>query len=350
MTDPKNRTGRVKQKAIKTFLFVVIALLGIIFICFIFIFQPADVSSMPIPTGFSIDTTTVVPSSYFKKAQEQGHIERVVYSSKDYTLASQPTIQKHTYVFLPYNYHENEPYDIIYLIHGWLGNAEELLITPPKQELKNLFDNMIQHGLCRPFIAVFPTWDKDNQSKGWEESAQEIAAFYHEYENELIPAVESRYSTYADTINREGIIASRNHRAIGGFSLGSVTTWFIFEHCLPLQRYYLPMSADSWAVEMRGGQDHPLETAQTLAKIVSAQNTIETDFHLWFAVGTKDFFFKPIHQFALALMEHPEAFTPTNYSYHVRLNGPHDFSTVWEFCYNALPYFFPNENYTQKSF
>ena len=62
--------------------------------------------------------------------------------------------------------------------------------------MKNLFDNMIARGLTKPFIAVSPTWDKDNRAKDWGESTREAAVFSSEYINDLIPAVESRYSTY----------------------------------------------------------------------------------------------------------------------------------------------------------
>ena len=111
--------------------------------------------------------------------------------------------------------------------------------------LVNIFDNLIQRGLCRPFIAVSPTWDKDNRSKDWGESTREAAVFSHEYVNDLIPAVETRYSTYLAEATPEGILASRAHRAIGGFSLGSITTWYVFEQAFAYSRMYLPMSGDT---------------------------------------------------------------------------------------------------------
>lgn len=60
--------------------------------------------------------------------------------------------------------------------------------------------------------------------------------------NDLIPAVESKYSTWAASTDASGLAASRDHRAFGGFSMGSVNTWRAFEHCLDYFRYFAPSS------------------------------------------------------------------------------------------------------------
>lgn len=260
------------------------------------------------------------------------------YISKDYAGSMAPTT-KPAYIYLPYGYDANQQYDIIYLIHGWTGTAEQYFGLASWPQMKNLFDNMIQNGDCKPFIAVSPTWDKDNRSKGWSESTEEVAAFHNEYLNELIPAVESRYSTYAETFDKAGILASRDHRAFGGFSLGSITTWYIFEHCFDLQKWFLPMSGDNWHIQMFGGQYEPEATAQFLAEVVNASD-YKDNFYVWYAVGTRDSRFYQTHNQALAMMELPETFNETNFSYHQKEGGQHDFNSVWEFCYNALPFFF----------
>lgn len=300
-----------------------------------------DSGSSPSSTS-RIETTTAVASDYFKAASQQGTVELVNYESKDYTQSDRPVTHKPAYVYLPYGYDASKKYDIIYLMHGWTGTAQEYFGMSDRQQMKNLFDNMIQHGDCKPFIAVSPTWDKDNQSKGWSESTDEIAVFFNEYENDLIPAIESRYSTYAETTDHAGIVASRDHRAFGGFSLGSVTTWYIFEYCFDLQRYFLPMSGDSWHVEMFGGAYAPEETARFLASVVDASQ-FKNAFHVWHAVGTADVRYDQTHNQGMAMMQLPE-FGPSVYSYHERPNGQHDMNSVWEFCYNAIPEFFPTNN------
>ncbi|EKC53554.1 esterase/lipase-like protein, partial [human gut metagenome] len=58
----------------------------------------------------------------------------------------------------------------------------------------------------------------------------------------MIPAVESKYSTYAESVTKEGLEASRDHRGFGGFSMGSVNTWNTFRYCMDYFRYFMPMS------------------------------------------------------------------------------------------------------------
>ena len=36
-----------------------------------------------------------------------------------------------------------------------------------------------------------------------------------------------------------------------------------------------------------------------------------------------------------------DTFNESNFSYHMKEGGRHDFNAVWEFCYHALQFFFP---------
>lgn len=288
-----------------------------------------------------LEMTTAVPRNYFSPATQQGKVEIVEYESKDYT-GSMATTHKPAYVYLPYGYDSSKKYDIIYLIHGWTGTAEQYFGLSSWPQMKNLFDNMIQNGDCAPFIAVSPTWDKDNRAKDWGESTREVAVFHNEYINDLIPAVESKYSTYAETYDKEGILASREHRAFGGFSLGSITTWYIFENAFDYQKWFLPMSGDNWHIRMFGGQSAPKETAEFLATVVNG-SPYGDNFYVWYAVGTADSRFYQTHNQAMAMMEIPETFNSSNFSYHQKEGGQHDFNSVWEFCYNAIPFMFPKQ-------
>lgn len=299
------------------------------------------------PNDFEIQYTETVPVEFFQPATQQGSIELLEYDSKDYTQSSQPATHKSAYVYVPYGYDPSKQYDIIYLLHGWTGVAQEYFLGRngnAKTPMVHLFDNLIERGLCRPFIAVSPTWDKDNQSKGWSESTQEAAVFSQEYVNDLIPAVETHYSTFLTNPSPEGIIASRAHRAIGGFSLGSITTWYVFDQAFPYSRMYLPMSGDNWTQGMYGGQYYPQETAQFLADLVNA-SPYGNDFYVWYAVGTDDVRLPQTHNQALAMAALSDTFNASNFSYHMKQGGQHDFNAVWEFCYHALQFFFPSTQF-----
>lgn len=302
------------------------------------------------PVKTVMQTTTPVPSAYFQPAAEQGRVELMHYDAKDYTRADRPATRKPAYIYLPYGYDAAKKYDIIYLLHGWTGTAEDYFGRPGMQQMKHLFDNLIAQGRTRPFIAVSPTWDKDNRAKDWGESTREAAVFANEYVNDLVPAVESRYSTYAETTDEAGLLASRGHRALGGFSLGAITTWYVFEQAFPYTKWYLPMSGDNWHIEMFGGASRPKETAQFLADLVNA-SPYKNDFYVWYAVGSDDVRLPQTHNQALAMAELTETFNSSNFSYHQKPGGRHDFNAVWEFCYHALPFFFPANGglYTRTS-
>lgn len=306
--------------------------------------EAADVSANDdVPTDFQIQYTTAVPSEFFQTATRQGTIELVEYDSKDYTQSSRPATHKPAYVYVPYGYDPSKQYDVIYLLHGWTGVAQEYFLGRSgnsRTGLVNIFDNLIQRGLCRPFIAVSPTWDKDNRSKDWGESTREAAVFSQEYVNDLIPAVETRYSTYLTEATPEGILASRAHRAIGGFSLGSITTWYVFEQAFPYSRMYLPMSGDNWSQGMYGGAYYPDATARFLADLVNT-SPYKSDFYVWYAVGTEDVRIDQTHNQALAMAKFTDTFNANTFSYHMKEGGRHDFNAVWEFCYHALQFFFP---------
>lgn len=305
----------------------------------------ASDNNNPVTEPFSIHFTDAVPSEYFQPATDQGTVEVLWYDSKDYTSSSKPATRKPAYVYLPYGYDPSQKYDVIYLLHGWTGVAQEYFLGRSgngKTPLVHLFDNMIQRGRTRPFIAVSPTWDKDNQSKDWGESTREAAVFSQEYVNDLIPAVETHYSTYLEKADEEGILASRGHRAIGGFSLGSITTWYVFEQAFPYSSKYLPMSGDNWSQGMFGGAYYPDETAKYLADLVNV-SAYKNDFYVWYAVGTRDSRIDQTHNQALAMGMLTETFNSSNFSYHQKEGGQHDLNAVWEFIYNAFPFFYPPE-------
>lgn len=75
-------------------------------------------------------------------------------------------------------------------------------------------------------IVVCPTYNNESDTESSDYSlALELTDNYHnELINDLIPAVESTYSTYAADTTPDGLRESRDHRAFCGFSMGSVTT------------------------------------------------------------------------------------------------------------------------------
>ncbi len=95
-----------------------------------------------------------------------------------------------------------------------------------------MVDNLIYYGVISPIIIVTPTFYVEDDCK--DSSLDPLTySFKYELRNDIMPAVESRYSTYAETADDAGFKASREHRAFAGLSRGAVTTFHsVFCGCL----------------------------------------------------------------------------------------------------------------------
>lgn len=197
---------------------------------------------------YSIDDTKEIRNT---AVEQQGTVEELTYECPAYAyneiLGVDETASKRLLVYLPYNYDPSLQYNILYLMHGggetenfWLGTGERC----HGEADCNLLDYMIMNGLCDPCIVVAPTFYTrveglevtDAQAKSFaaelgdenlgSEEALHTWFFQYELRNDIIPLVESRYSTYAggDT-GAESLKASREHRAYAGLSMGSITSF-----------------------------------------------------------------------------------------------------------------------------
>ena len=129
-------------------------------------------------------------------------------------------------VYLPYGYSEEEHYNILYVMHGGGGSQASLFGSTNGNDFKNAVEHLIERREIQPMIIVTPTFYTERHgsisvSGSWDA----VREFLDELVNYLMPAVESTYSTYAETADDAGFAASREHRAFSGFSMGSVTTW-----------------------------------------------------------------------------------------------------------------------------
>lgn len=284
--------------------------------------------------------TTPVPAAYTMASSEPGTVTRVDYDSKDYVRNEAP-ITKTAYVYTPYGYDENDTetrYNILYLMHGWGGHAGEYFEFA---NLKNMFDNLIENGEIPPLIIVSATFYNANSSTDFSSSITEFRQFHRDFEENLMPAVEGRFYTYAKSTSQEDLKASRNHRAFGGFSLGSVTTWLQFCHDYDYIHYFLPMSGSSWYYGTYG--DFQIErNVDFIEQLVKDNDLDERGYFIYHAVGTNDTVKSQSIDMADEMLTR-EIFTPEHYVFYLKDGGYHDHNAVQEYLYNALPLFFKAE-------
>lgn len=297
-----------------------------------------EVKEIDIP---QVGYTTIVSEEYREEAKEKGTIEEVIYDSKDY-LNDNKDIKKVAYVYLPYGYDEDDKktrYDIVYLMHGWNGHAGEYFDYTPT---KNVFDNMIEKGDIKPIIIVSATFYNENSKDDFDSSVEELRLFHHDFIDNLMPTIESKYKTYAKSTSKEDLIASRDHRTFGGFSLGSVTTWLEFCYDHDYIRNYIPMSASCWYYG-NFGEYYPKETADFFEEIIKDKYLNERGYYIYATVGTLDPMMSEV-DYQMNEMLSRDMFDNKHVVYYKKENGIHDFVAVQEFLYNAFMVLFSQSN------
>lgn len=275
-----------------------------------------------------------IPDEYFRAAERQGELRELyydTYESFSYENKTQP-LQKHAVVYLPYGYDETKKYNVVYLMHGGWSNENSTLGTPSSpSRFKNVIDNAIENGVFAPIIVVCPTYNNTSRQDSADFSlALRLTRNYHnELVNDLIPAVESTYSTYADGVSESELKAARDHRAFGGFSMGSVTTWRTFQYALDYFRYFIPMSCGTSL------DDEEIRRAAAGRK--------QSDYFVMMMVGTSDFSYS--YDTARAQnMRDSEYFTEQtentdgNFIFRIKNGYSHNGVATEEYTYNALSY------------
>jgi len=284
---------------------------------------------------------TPTPDEYRMESDQPGKIETLHYKTANLTNELE---DKKLHVYLPYNYDatdKNKKYNVLYLMHGG-GENEDLLFGGPgeNRELKKIIDNMIAKGDIEPLIVVTPSF---YGGKG------DVAVFHEELLNDIIPLVETKYNTHTQTGSLEDIKASREHRAFGGFSMGSVTTWYTFIHALDYVKYYIPLSGDSWIIEQAGGGKQPEKTAQYLADVVKKSGYTAKDYYIFSATGNLDIAYPNLKPQIDAMKKLDDVFIYSsntdkgNFYFIDADGGTHAWNWQNQYIYDILPDLFVNE-------
>ena len=133
-----------------------------------------------------------------------GKLEMIEYDSK--TVGTTRKMQ----VYTPPGYSKDNKYPVLYLLHGIGGDETEWqrFATPDV-----LLDNLIADGKAEPMIIVMPNGRAQKDDRAGP-NAMATAPAFEKFERDLlddvIPAIQSRYSVQAD----------REHRALAGLSMG----------------------------------------------------------------------------------------------------------------------------------
>ncbi len=302
-------------------------------------------AKQPRKTEFPDNAFKEVPQEYFKYSPESGLVVQLTYETKFYA-GNGEKFEKRCLVYLPYGYDSSDKdtkYNVLYYMHGGGGSEKELLYGVMEDSpAKLMLDNMIYNGDMEPCIVVNVSYNSPVDGDLWSQCGN----FWQELVNDCIPAVETEYNTYLEKATRKGIRDSRLHRAFGGFSMGSATTWWTFDNALAEIAYYLPISGDSWGIEQAGGANKPKETAERLRQKVIDQGFTWEDFYIYCGTGTNDIAYPNMCPMVEEMKKLDDTFKwcdnfkDGNFYYAVRDGGWHDQNTVYRIIYNGLPKFF----------
>ncbi len=230
-------------------------------------------------------------------------------------------------VYLPFGYDETElRYSVFVLLHGG-GGTPEAFFPEEGGALARILDCLINSGRMAPLIVAAPTYYPDGPADtGIEGSRQAVVAFPAALRERILPLLDSRYRTLPD----------RDHRGIGGFSMGAVATWGAFLEDRDLFRWYLPMSGDCWALGRLGGSSRSRETADLLAEAGQGR-----DFFLHAVTGDRDIAFPNLNAQMEAMAERGDVFRfGSNTRYSLLPGGVHDYPDILRYIAFALPEFF----------
>lgn len=154
-----------------------------------------------------------IPLYYMASSPNPGTIEKIDYTTKDY-YGDGAEITKHAFVYLPWGYSAEQKYDVLILCHGIGGSEYEWGMTDDKSNVRKIMDKLAERGEIRPFIVVTPN---GRSCKDFANTNGDFNSFYcfgQELRNDLIPWLDSHYSTYG----------TREHRFMAGLSMGGMQT------------------------------------------------------------------------------------------------------------------------------
>ena len=309
--------------------------------------ETEDMTKQLSNTGRIPDVLEEIPDEYYSPADHAGSLNKLSYQtweSFSYDEHSQ-ALTKEAWVYLPYGYSEDQQYNIFYLSHGGWSNETTIMGTAEDPNtFKNVIDHAIEHGKITPMIMVMLTYNNTDGQDSWDYSLaiRLTDQFHNELVNDLIPAVESQYSTFAESTTIDGIRASRDHRGFGGFSMGSVNTWCTFRYAMDCFRYFMPMSGNYTT------------DGRYMADLVREQGFGPEDFFLFAMSGPDDFAYSSFKRQIDAMGKVTSMFVygntenKGNLAFREMAGYTHGPEASNLYTYNGLQFFFKGETATDE--
>ena len=225
-------------------------------------------------------------------------------------------------VYLPPGYDGSpERYPVLYLLHGAGGDQNTWI---DRGQANVILDNLIADGRLDPLVVVMPygyttRLAEGEGRRGAGDYKTDMEEFAVDLIGDLIPLIESRYR----------VIADREHRAIGGLSMGGGQSFAIG---LTHPQLFSRIAGFSSAMQIAnspawGGVD--MDRVLANADAINAQIDM-----LWVACGTEDSLFNANRAFSEQLTE-----AGVEHTFRVTLGG-HTMEVWQRYLHEAVPLLF----------
>ncbi len=284
---------------------------------------------------------------YYEECAEKGRVERIDYNNTSYK--GEP-MEKHAYVYLPHGYDPEQKYEVLYLIHGSQETAEKYLYQDGEEnKLKRALDHLMEEKSVRPFIVVTPSEYPFHVVLPKEVEQNPFTSYFpNELCDDLIPAVEAKYHSHADyDVSAKGLIASRDYRAVMGWSMGCQTTWFVFLKRLAYFRNWGFMSCQCAAIPCDFSKEWADKTAQLIIARIKEQGFSKEDYNCYIITGTNDHTFERVALQTGPLFGYPEYFdfygSAQNAAMLLWPGGEHHTQWRLQYTINGIKQFFHQE-------
>ena len=126
---------------------------------------------------------------------------------------------------------------------------------------------------------------------------------------DLIPAVESKYHTYADfRTSEEELKAVREHRGVMGWSMGCGTTWYVFLNRIAYFSKFGFLSGACGQIEGERNKEWADESAKYIVNSVREQGFGRDTVDIYAITGTLDIAYEGLTLLMGALLAYPDTF------------------------------------------
>lgn len=347
-----------------------------LFVCRPTAFFPGglELSVWRVRDPFTVDAPPALPAAVRQPAEQQGTVETFAYTAH----RDGRTFTKHARVYLPYGYDARDRrtlYDVVYLIHGGGDNSTSFFSDPRSPlPLTQVLDHLIATGQMDPVIVVTPTFYDDDQHIGENSRSSEsrrkaslsdgrvataekqqpnrmddavalTRRFHEELQRDLIPSVERRYRTHLAAPDSLSVVATRQHRAFGGFSMGALCTWYQLAYGSDAVSRFLPLSGDLWTYDAQGTKQDAYTSAAWLSQqLLHAPYGHDVVVHAY--TGTEDIAGDPERNLIRALEGLPPFryhVPDANLHFAMKQGGVHYYGDINEYLYHALPLLWPKK-------